>query len=99
MSPLWFRFTTFIPCSTGAYLMNSDVFPDGGQSSTVLAGLEAAHLHGADVANMSLSGDLAAGDHSLDLESQQVDLATKAGLSMVISAGNAGPTGQSISSP
>lgn len=82
-----------------AYLMNYNVFPDGGQSATVLAGLEAALLDGADVANMSLGGDLAAGDPSLDLESQQVDLATKAGLSMVISAGNAGPTGQSISSP
>ncbi len=83
----------------GAYLMNYNVFPDGGQSATVLAGLEAALLDGADVANMSLGGDLAAGDPALDLESQQVDLATKAGLSMVVSAGNAGPTGQSISSP
>lgn len=95
-TPLGFKISGVAPA---AYLMNYNVFPDGGQSATVLAGLEAALLDGADVANMSLGGDLAAGDPTLDLESQQVDLATKAGLTMVISAGNAGPTGQSIASP
>ncbi len=85
----------------GAYLMNYNVFADSGQASdtSVLSGLEAALLDGADVANMSLGDDFSSGDPSLDFESQQVDLATKAGMTMVIAAGNAGPTDQSVSSP
>ncbi|HEX6507889.1 MAG TPA: S8 family serine peptidase, partial [Chloroflexota bacterium] len=84
----------------GAYLMNYNVFPAGApqtDDSSIVAALEAAMLDGADVANLSLGGT--ASDPTLDLESQEVDLATKAGLSVVVSAGNAGPTPQTIGAP
>jgi subtilisin family serine protease len=93
-----------------AYLLNYNVFPQdecgGAQSvcSTILEdpaleGLQAAVLDGADVVNMSLGSDLGSGDLSLDPLSQAVDLSSRAGIPMVVSAGNAGPTLQSVSSP
>lgn len=83
-----------------AYLMNYNVFGDGGGSTTdsnILAGIEAALLDGADVANISIGGP--AGDPSLDFESQELDLASKAGLTLVVAAGNDGPSTQTVSSP
>jgi subtilisin family serine protease len=84
----------------GAYLLDYNVFPGGAgttDDSSIVAALQAALLDGADVANLSLGGT--ASDPSLDLESQEVDLATKAGLTVVVSAGNAGPTPQTIGAP
>ena len=83
-----------------AYLMNYNVFVDNGGTTTdsdILAGVEAALLDGADVANISIGGP--AGDPSLDFESQELDLASKAGLTMVVAAGNDGPSTQTVSSP
>jgi len=85
----------------GAYLMNYNVFadPNGAGFDVILAGLEAALQDGADVANMSLGSDLGSGDPLFDTSSQTVNLATKAGMTVVISAGNAGPSDQTVSSP
>jgi minor extracellular serine protease Vpr len=83
-----------------AYLMNYNVFVDNGGTTTdsnILAGVEAALLDGADVANISIGGP--AGDPSLDFESQELNLASKAGLTMVVAAGNDGPSTQTVSSP
>lgn len=93
-----------------AYLMSYDVFAGdacGNPSSScdsviedpILAGLNAAILDGADVINMSLGSSLSSGDLSLDPFAQAVNLGTQAGVLMIVSAGNAGPTLQSVSSP
>ncbi len=83
-----------------AYLMNYNVFPageSGTSDSQILAALNAALLDGADVINMSLGGT--AGELRLDVEAGAVSNAIKAGVPVVVSAGNAGPTPQSIASP
>ena len=49
------------------------------------------------MANISIGGP--AGDPSLDFESQELDLASKAGLTLVVAAGNDGPSTQTVSSP
>jgi subtilisin family serine protease len=93
-----------------AWLMNYNVFPGDGCGSAassctsavedpVLQGLQAALLDGADVINMSLGSSLSSGDLSLDPFAQAVNLATVAGIPAIVSAGNAGPTLQSVSSP
>lgn len=85
-----------------AYLLNYNVFP-GSQGTTsdeqILAGLNAALLDGADVVNMSLGSPTGTGDLRLDSESQAINVAIKAGVSVVVSVGNSGPTDQSASSP
>lgn len=83
-----------------AYLMNYNVFPageSGTSDSQILAALNAALLDGADVVNMSLGGT--AGELRLDVEAGAVSNAISAGVPVVVSAGNAGPTPQSIASP
>lgn len=83
-----------------AYLMNYNVFPageSGTSDSQILAALNAALLDGADVVNMSLGGT--AGELRLDVEAAAVTNAISAGVPVVVSAGNAGPTPQSIASP
>lgn len=83
-----------------AYLLSYNVFPDGASGtsdSQILAALNAALLDGADVINMSLGGT--AGELRLDVEAGAVSNAIKAGVPVVVSAGNAGPTPQSIASP
>jgi subtilisin family serine protease len=83
-----------------AWLGNYNIFPANAANtsdSQVLAAMEAALLDGADVINMSFGAP--AGDPSLDAESEAVNLATQAGVDIVISAGNAGPTTQSVGSP
>lgn len=83
-----------------AYLMNYNVFPageSGTSDSQILAALNAALLDGADVVNMSLGGT--AGELRLDVEAGAVSNAIQAGVPVVVSAGNAGPTPQSIASP
>jgi minor extracellular serine protease Vpr len=96
--------TTISGVAPGAYLMNYNVFPDtslhpDGFNDTIAAALDAAVLDGADVANMSLGYPFQVGDPSLDYDVLRTDLATIAGTVVVVSAGNAGPTPQSISSP
>ena len=72
-------------------------------SSTIIAGIEHAidlKVSGAydvDVINMSLGGGT--GYEGFDLESQAVDAATAAGITVVVSAGNDGPASQTIGSP
>jgi len=97
-TPLGTRVSGVAPA---AYLMNYNVFadPNGAGFDVILAGLEAALQDGADVANMSLGSDLGSGDPLFDTSSKTVNLATKAGMSVVISAGNAGPSDQTVSSP
>lgn len=83
-----------------AYLMNYNVFPvgeSGTSDSQILAALNSALLDGADVVNMSLGGT--AGELRLDVEAGAVSNAITAGVPVVVSAGNAGPTPQSIASP
>lgn len=102
--------TSISGVAPAAYLMSYNVFPGdacGNSGSScdsivedpILAGLQAALLDGADVINMSLGGSLASGDLSLDPFAQAVDLASAAGVPIVVSAGNAGPTLVSVSSP
>ena len=85
-----------------AYLLNYNVFPGGGNqtssSDPVLPALESALLDGADVVNMSL-GNSQTGDLRLDADARAVGIVTKAGVSVVASAGNAGPTSQTVGSP
>jgi subtilisin family serine protease len=65
----------------------------------VIAAVNTAVQEGADVINMSLGGSLSTGDLSLDPYSQEVNLASATGIPVIVSAGNAGPTLQSVSSP
>lgn len=86
-----------------AYLMVYNINPEkddgGGPVDSAVAAFEAALQDGADVLNFSYGSIQGAGDENLDPEVQAVNLASKAGLTMVVSAGNAGPTANSISSP
>ncbi|MDQ2742725.1 MAG: S8 family serine peptidase, partial [Chloroflexota bacterium] len=83
-----------------AYLLSYNVFPGSDAStsdSQILSALDSALLDGADVVNMSLGGT--AGELRFDVEALAVSNAIKAGVPVVVSAGNAGPTPQSIASP
>lgn len=85
-----------------AYLMNYNIFPQNADASgedAIVAALQAALLDGADVANLSVGSYLGAGDPSLDLWQKEIKVATASGLNVVVSAGNAGPTTQSVSTP
>jgi subtilisin family serine protease len=86
-----------------AYLGNYNVFPQtGGDQITedpVFDALGSALKDGADVANLSLGDSLGTGDPRLDPELGQIKLAAAAGMVVVVSAGNGGPTGQSVSAP
>lgn len=86
----------------GAYLMSYNVFPSGSSGpydDQVIAAIDSALLDGADVANISLGSPQGIGDLGLDPESAAVQAAVKAGLTVVVAAGNGGPTAQTISSP
>ena len=101
ITPLGTKISGMAP---GAYLMSYNVFPltdpgDNGSQDQVAAALGAALSDGADVANLSLGYDVGARDPALDPDAQLVDLATRAGMVVVASAGNSGPTPQSVSSP
>ncbi|GAC1631210.1 MAG: hypothetical protein NVS4B2_15010 [Chloroflexota bacterium] len=98
-TPLGTRISGVAP---GAYLMNYNVFPAGSTGpfdDQVIAAIDAALLDAADVANLSLGSAQGTGDVRLDPEAAAVQSAVRAGLTVVVAAGNAGPTRQSISSP
>jgi len=89
-----------------AQIYGVKVFPaDGGgaPTSTIIAGIE--HVIDLrledeidiDVINMSLGGGTTFDVY--DLESQAVDAATEAGITVVTSAGNDGPASQTVGSP
>jgi subtilisin family serine protease len=86
-----------------AYLGNYNVFPEtGGDQITedpVFDALASALKDGADVANLSLGDSLGNGDPRLNPELLQIKLAAAAGMVVVVSAGNGGPTDQSVSAP
>lgn len=95
--------TTISGVAPAAYLMSYNVFPGdaatAGSDTAILGALEKALLDGADVINMSLGGGLGAGDLRFDSIASAVEIAIKAGVPVVASAGNAGPTNQTVSSP
>lgn len=86
-----------------AHLMVYNINPagddGGGPEDSAIAAFTYALEDGADVVNFSYGSILGAGDESVDPEVQAINIATKAGLTMVVSAGNSGPTAQSVSSP
>lgn len=86
-----------------AYLMNYNVFPGddsgNGSNDNLIPAMEAAVLDGADVINMSLGFATGQGVARLDVDEQALENAVRAGVPVVVSAGNAGPTPQTVSSP
>lgn len=89
-----------------AQIYGIKVFPQSGAgapTSTIIAGIERVielkMVDGVDidVINMSLGGGTTYDVH--DLESQVVDAATDAGITVVTSAGNDGPASQTVGSP
>lgn len=110
-TPLGTRISGVAPA---AYLLSYNVFPgyqidpssgdltqisnQGTQDAQIIAALEAALLDGADVANLSL-GVADSGDPRLDPQTEAISLAVRAGMTVVASAGNAGPTMQTVGSP
>lgn len=86
-----------------AYLMVYNIRPDGdtgdGLDDPDIAAFESALQDGADVVNYSFGSVFGAGDERLDPEVYAINLATRAGLTFVVSAGNAGPTTQTVSTP
>jgi minor extracellular serine protease Vpr len=86
-----------------AYLMSYNVYPakddQKGPEDAAMAAFEAALQDGADVVNFSSGFPTGAGDERLDAEVAEINSLAKAGLVTVVSAGNAGPTPLSISSP
>lgn len=104
-------FNTHAPKATisgvapAAYLMNynwSPAQPNGSAADNgfdpILPALEDAVLDGADVVNMSL-GEPLSGDARLDPDEAELQAATTAGVPVVVSAGNAGPFPQTVTSP
>lgn len=89
-----------------AYLMVYNIEPDRGDQpqqnltqDPSLAAFQAALEDGADVINYSFGFVLGAGDEAFDAESQAINVISNAGLPVVVSAGNAGPSPISASSP
>lgn len=83
-----------------AYLMvyNVQPSPDAGISdSALIAAFESALQDSADVVNCSIGAP--AGDERVDPLAQAVQLLSKAGLTVVASAANDGPTTETIGSP
>lgn len=83
----------------GARLLNARVL-DGegrGQASWVIAGMEWAAGHGAEIANLSLGAQPAAGGDPVALALDA--LTAKTGTLFVAAAGNSGPFGATIQSP
>ncbi len=95
--------TTISGVAPAAYLMNYDVYPKGddqrGPEDSAIAAFEAALQDGADVVNFSSGFPTGAGDEREDPEVAAINTEAQAGLVMVISAGNAGPSPMTISSP
>ena len=87
----------------GAYLMSYNIQPAGddgtGFNDPALAAFEAATEDGADVINYSYGSIFGAGDEREDPYTQAINTIVRAGVPVVISAGNGGPTVQSVSSP
>jgi len=86
----------------GAYLMSYNIFPaqqQGTSDQQILNALDAALKDGADVINMSLGLPSGTGDPKFDIDAQAVTTAVQSGTVVVVSAGNAGPTPQSVGSP
>lgn len=83
----------------GATILPVKVLGAGGSGteSNVIAGLEWALAHGAQVVNMSL-GTSTPGDGSSPL-SRAVDNAAKQGVAVVVAAGNNGPAAGTVGSP
>lgn len=82
-----------------AWLGNYNVFPCedcGAESIYIAEAIEAAVNDGMDVINMSLGG---AAEPGFDLLVEVVNAASRAGVTMVISAGNEGPGLMTIGSP
>lgn len=86
-----------------AYLMvyNDSADRTDGASSTSadIAAFQAAFQDGADVLNFSAGFPGGAGDEREDPLAQVINLESKAGLTVVVAAGNAGPAAQTVSSP
>ncbi|MFC0623351.1 S8 family serine peptidase [Kribbella deserti] len=84
----------------GTELLNGKVLGDdgSGSESAVLAGMEWAVAHGADVVNMSLSSS-DPGNGSTPLEQAVDRLTAETGALFVVAAGNEGPGSQTIGSP
>ena len=81
-------------------LLNAKVIDDNGDGSdsTVIAGMEWAVAHGADVLNLSLGNDFPS--DGTDPVSQAVDrLTADSGALFVVASGNTGPTATSVGSP
>ncbi|QQQ73510.1 S8 family serine peptidase [Saccharothrix sp. 6-C] len=80
-------------------VLNGKVLDDhgGGYESDIIAGMEWAVAAGADVVNMSLGSSMRT--DGTDPMSQAVNRLTGAGALFVVSAGNSGPSEQSIGSP
>ena len=84
-----------------AYLGNYKVFPDGQEnapSSNILKAIDDAVADGMDIINLSLGG-FPAGSLDSDPLVQAIENATKAGVLVVVAAGNDGPGLNTISSP
>jgi minor extracellular serine protease Vpr len=85
-----------------AYLMSYNVFPNssaGTSDGQIISAIEDALLDGADVVNMSLGSTGTAPELRFDIETLFVSNASVAGVPIVVSAGNAGPTPESVASP
>lgn len=96
--------TTVSGVAPAAYLMSYNVFPGYPKNETYtfdnfLPALEDAISDGADVVNYSAGSSIGADDFRLDVDEQAIEVAVHAGVSVIVSAGNAGPELQSTSSP
>jgi len=83
-----------------AYLGNYKVLGDsgGGSDDAILKAIDDAVKDGMDVLNMSLGSDMAA-DPAEDAQYKAIEAACKAGLIVVVAAGNAGPDENTMNSP
>lgn len=99
-TPLGVKISGLAPA---AYLMAYNIQPDGddgqGQQDPSLAAFEAAVQDGADVINYSYGSVFGAGDEREDPSVAALNTIVRAGIPVVVSAGNGGPTPQSVSSP
>ncbi|HWI63914.1 MAG TPA: S8 family serine peptidase, partial [Symbiobacteriaceae bacterium] len=82
----------------GATIIAVKVLSDEGYGSDeqIIAGIDWAVMHGADVINLSLGGP---GGGGADALAQAVDNAVKSGVVVVVAAGNSGPDFSTVGSP
>ena len=91
---------TQVGVAPGAWLYNVKVLRYGwGYDSWIIAGIEWSVAHGADIISMSLGGETFYASPEEDPMVQAVEAAVQAGVTVVIAAGNSGPSYYSVATP